>query len=184
MINIVEEHLQEIGSRFDAYKTKAFRDILSVLTEVRDSGKTVYLGGNGGSAALVSHFATDWTKGLFDINGIPLKSQVLNSNLSLLTATANDLDYESSLSRPIEFFCEPGDVVLLVSSSGRSPNILRAAEIALERGLTLVGLSGFGNSELIKKSNFGLTFDTTDYQVIEDLHAIFGHVVFKYFASM
>jgi D-sedoheptulose 7-phosphate isomerase len=177
------DHLSDLQKHFLAFGEKEFFEILGFLESIYLSGNIVYLGGNGGSASIVNHFGTDWTKGINEATGRSLRAQVLNSNSSMVTALANDLGYQYSLSKPLEYFANANDAVLLVSSSGSSPNIIAAANQARAMGLPIIALSGFGKSELVILSDFALTFETYDYQIIEDLHSIFGHLVLKHFKT-
>jgi D-sedoheptulose 7-phosphate isomerase len=183
MSNILVDHLSDLQRHFLTFEKKEFFEILGALESIYLSGRIIYLGGNGGSTAIVNHFGTDWTKGINEATGRSLRAQVLNANSSMVTALANDLGYQHSLSKPLEYFANAHDAVLLVSSSGSSPNVISAAKQARSMGLTIIGLSGFGESELVKLADFPLTFETHDYQIIEDLHSIFGHLVLKHFKT-
>jgi D-sedoheptulose 7-phosphate isomerase len=142
--------------------------------------RTVYVCGNGGSSAIASHFATDWSKGLSEKNHLyKFKTICLNDNTPLLTAIANDFSYESIFSKQIEYFGNRGDVLFLISGSGSSLNILEAAKKAKSLGVIVISISGFRGGEIKQLSDFHLNIESDDMQILEDIFSIFGHFVFK-----
>ena len=170
-INNVSFHVQELNS-LDLLKS------LGLITDAYEMGSSVFIGGNGGSATMALHFATDWSKGLYETTGKGLKAISLNSNVGINTAIANDLNYSETLSLPLELLGRKGDLLILISSSGTSVNIIKAAKTAKKMGIKVIGISGFGITPLIDCSDVGLTISSTDIQVIEDCHYIY-----KYFKS-
>lgn len=177
----VENHLNSLIANVTIYKTEEFRYACELLETCHNSGNWVFLGGNGGSQTIAEHFAIDWTKGVREITGIPLKSIVLNSSSGTLTAISNDLSYGESLAFNLMGLAKSKDVLVLISSSGKSPNILRALEAANEIGMKSILISGFGPKKLSYNPTVELNVDSKDYQVIEDVHSIFGHLILKYF---
>lgn len=130
------------------------------------AGKKVIFAGNGGSAAIASHCSVDLMKtaGLRAINF---------NEADLITCLANDYGYSEWLAKAVGFFGDPGDVLVLISSSGRSPNILRAAEIGIEVGLTVVTLSGFdADNPLRSHGQINLWVDSHSYNVVEMTHHV------------
>ena len=174
-------HLLEISNRVRDLECKELTEILAVLEKCYSENKTVFVAGNGGSATIAAHFATDWSKGVFENTGKSLKTFSLSSNFGLFSAISNDIGYQSSISYLIPQFATPGDVLFLVSSSGASSNIIEAARIGKKAGMSVLSLSGFNKSMLWDLSDHCLTIDSFDYQVIEDLHSIVGHLVLKHF---
>lgn len=138
-----------------------------------DSGKVIYIG-NGGSAAIASHMAADlWKNG-----GV---KALCFTDPALLTCLANDLGYENVYSAPAGSFVEKGDVFVAISSSGRSPNILKAAEAALKKGCVLVTLSGFGpDNPLRSMGAVNFYVPSPVYGVVETVHAALCHAVVDY----
>jgi len=174
------EYRVQLNNSFnELYKNITFLHILEQLEKCWTAENTVFLAGNGGSSSIVSHFATDWSKGLSILNNRPNRSLDLSSNLSLLTAAANDLSWEEAITFLFSKFAKKNDLLFLVSSSGESKNIVNLASFANQQGNTVIGLSGNGNSSLTKYCNYFLTCSTSDTQIIEDTHAIFGHLVLR-----
>jgi D-sedoheptulose 7-phosphate isomerase len=174
-------HLSELSKMVMTLDSPDLKCILTSLEICYEKNQSVFIFGNGGSATIAEHFATDWSKGIFQATGKSLKTFSLNSNLGVLTAISNDVSFEESLSFLLPQFIGPGDVVFLISSSGASPNIVKAAQVARSLGVQVLSLSGFGRSRLSELSDFCLSVDSRDYQLIEDLHAIVGHLVLKHF---
>lgn len=151
-----------------------------LLLAVRTQGGTVFVAGNGGSAAIADHLCCDWMKGSSTTSGIPLKVVSLVSNVPLLTAYANDTSYERALAAQLEILARPGDLVVLISSSGKSPNILQVADAAKERGIRTIGLTGFSGGGLRDRVDVSLHVTFDDYGVVEDAHQTLMHVLAQF----
>jgi len=121
---------------------------IDIMSQARTEGKRIFVMGNGGSAAMASHFVCDLGKGTVQEGKPRFKIMSLNDNVPLLTAYANDLGYETVFAEPLASLAEPGDVAIAISSSGNSPNVLRAMDVARERGLTTIGITGFEGGQL------------------------------------
>lgn len=141
----------------------AFRELCS---QVRSRGNKLIFAGNGASATISSHAATDYTQ-----HG-RLRSIAFN-DISLITAFANDYGYEQWVARALEVYADPGDLVVLISSSGNSPNIVNAAAYALDHGLQVVSFSGFSpNNPLRALGKPSFWVDSHKYNVVETIHLI------------
>jgi phosphoheptose isomerase len=142
----------------------------------------VFVAGNGGSAAIADHLCCDWTKGTHAANLVPLRTHSLVSNVALLTAVANDFGYDDAFARQLEMLGVAGDVVLLISSSGNSPNVLAAADRAKALGITTIGLTGFSGGALAARADFALHVPYANYGLVEDCHQILMHTFAQLFA--
>lgn len=163
-----------LAEYFERYRQSIFgTDVSRQLVELKDllkstnaAGKKTIIAGNGGSAAIASHCAVDFTKNA----GI----RCINFNeADLITCFANDYGYERWLEKALEFYADDGDLVILISSSGKSANMVRAAEYARRRGWMLVTFTGFGADNRLKsqgKLNFWV--DSRAYNIIEMTHQI------------
>ncbi len=137
----------------------------------------VYAVGNGGSAAIADHLCCDLTKGT-DVQGHPpIVSFSLVSNTPLYSAIANDLEFAEVFARQIDYVCRPGDVLIAVSSSGSSENIVRAARAAKAAGVTVIGLTGFSGGKLRAIADIALHVPANNYGVVEDAHQSLMHVI-------
>ena len=137
-----------------------------ILKEVKVSGKKIIVVGNGGSAAMASHVAVDLTK------AAGCRAVTFNE-ADLLTCFANDYGYENWVERALKFYADKGDVVILISSSGTSKNIVNGANWAKQNGLKIITLSGFNSENPLKKiGDINLWVDSKGYNIIEMAHHI------------
>jgi D-sedoheptulose 7-phosphate isomerase len=141
-------------------------ELKAMILNAHRSGKKTIFAGNGGSAAVASHAAVDFTK----CAGV----RAINFNESdLITCLANDYGYENWVQKAIEFYADPGDVVVLISSSGKSPNIVNAAQFARSKGLALATFTGFAaDNPLRSLGGLSLWVDSTSYNIVENTHLI------------
>ncbi len=136
----------------------------------------IYVAGNGGSASIANHLCCDVTKGA----GKGIRTHSLVANTAMLTAMANDFSYEDSISNQLLDVLRSEDVVVLISSSGSSPNIVKAAKVARAKGNTLIGLTGFNGGDLAKEASIHLHVQSKDYGVVEDVHQSIMHCIAQY----
>jgi len=152
--------------------------IVSVLMEAYDSSRMVYLFGNGGSAALASHFACDLGKGATNGSSKRFKVMAFTDNVPLMTAWANDARYEDIFAEQLVNFVQPDDIVFAISCSGNSPNVLKALRVARMAGAFTIGLTGFQGGDMKQLCDICLIIPSDNMQVIEDLHLSITHAVF------
>jgi len=151
------------------------------LLRAYEERSSVFLFGNGGSAALASHFACDLGKGTV-VNGNRGKRfrvLALTDNVPMMTAWANDRCYEDIFSEQLLNFIEPGDIAFAISGSGNSPNILRGLEVAREAGALSIGLTGFQGGRMKVLCNHCIVIPSDNMQIIEDLHLSVAHAIFS-----
>jgi D-sedoheptulose 7-phosphate isomerase len=143
------------------------------------SGNQVITLGNGGSAMTALHFVTDWGKMIYLASGRPLRARTLVDNIGLITAYSNDLSYADVFAEQLKNVAQPGDLVVAVSGSGNSENVVRAVAYANEAGCDTLGLCGFSGGRLKELARFAVWVRSDDMQLCEDLHAVFGHIVMQ-----
>ena len=160
-----------------ALDTDAIARVLCLLEQTLEAEKTVYIFGNGGSAATASHFQNDFNKGLSEHTEKKFRFQCLNDNVATLMAIANDIGYEDVFRFQLDGRLAEGDVVMAISGSGNSPNVLRAVEYAKERGNTVVGITGYGGGRLRELCDLSLHAPVNSMQMSEDIHMIFDHLM-------
>jgi D-sedoheptulose 7-phosphate isomerase len=154
--------------------------IADTLLRANESGRMVYLFGNGGSAALASHFACDLAKGTAHCNGSKrFRVLALTDNLPTLTAWANDSSYEDVFSEQLRNFVRPHDVVFAISGSGNSKNVLNALQLAREARATTVGISGYQGGEMKALCKICVVVPSDNMQIIEDVHHAMAHSIFR-----
>ena len=172
------KHLTQILSELDLSSIEKF---IGLLLSARKEGKNVYFIGNGGSAATASHFANDLAIGTRS-KKLPFKVMSLTDNSSVITAIGNDYGYEQVFVKQLEACLGSGDLLVAISASGNSPNILKAVEYTKENNGITIGLTGFDGGELKKIVDHVIHVPTVkgDYGPVEDVHMILDHVVGNY----
>ena len=152
--------------------------IVQALLEARDRGWTVFVVGNGGSAATASHMATDLMLGSGLANP-PLRVIALADNHAAITATGNDFGFDQIFSRQLRHLAKPHDLLIAVSASGNSPNVLSCVEAALELGLTTVAFAGFDGGKLATMVELLVHVPTRQgaYGPVEDVHLMVNHMI-------
>ncbi|MFH1521132.1 MAG: SIS domain-containing protein [Candidatus Micrarchaeota archaeon] len=151
--------------------------LADLLIKARDEGHFVYVFGNGDSANNATHFAADLSKGIILPGKKHLKIFSLNLNVPLMTAWANDISYENIFKEQLVDLLKPGDIVIALSGSGNSPNVLSAIEYANGVGAITVGISAMGGGKLTKLTKHSIIAKTDNMEIAEDIHWIIGHLV-------
>jgi D-sedoheptulose 7-phosphate isomerase len=162
-----------------AVNLDAVERIYQILRGARDRGSTVYIAGNGGSAATAAHWVNDLGKGAKESRRAPLRVMSLSDNISWLTALANDEGYERVFAGQLENFAKPRDVLIVMSASGNSPNLLRAVELGRARKLVTIGFLGFDGGALKNMVDEVLLLPTRKgaYGLVESGHDLFCHIL-------
>ena len=174
----VESYFQEIAQLISRLPYGAIEGIVATLRQASEEGRTIFVFGNGGSAATASHFVCDLAKGT--IHGDRrLKVMALNDNVPLLTAWANDFGYEHVFSGQLKNFIQAGDVAVAISGSGRSRNIVEGLKAARAAGAITVGIAGFDGGEMPALCDVCAIVPSENYQLIEDMHHAIAHCVFS-----
>ncbi len=157
-----------------------FRNVCRELAEVYRLRRTVWVCGNGGSASISDHFSCDHLKGVSTNTALRPRVLSLSSNAALLTAIANDLSFDRIFDFQLASVAQSGDVLIAVSSSGNSPNIIRAIHVAKSLGLRTIGFVGFDGGELLKIADHALHVRVGNYGVVEDVHQSLMHALAQF----
>jgi len=154
------------------------------VRETYHADRQIFTIGNGGSAAVAVHFAADFGKNIAAGGGSSAtrhrkhpRIMTLCANSSALTALGNDCGYDETFSGQLRNFLNPGDLLIAVSSSGNSPNIVKGVEFAQANGGKVIGMSGFDGGQLKQLADISLHVPVKVYEVVEDMHAIFCHAI-------
>jgi len=185
------EPFDNAGAYFQAYAANSARagstielaavsEAAGILLDAYQCGARVFSCGNGGSAAIANHLQCDHVKGVRTKTDLVPRVVSLSTNIELITAIANDLAYEEVFTYQLESQAGPGDVLIAISSSGRSPNIVRALAWARDHGLRTIALTGFGGGEARLLADVTIHVDGGNYGLIEDLHQAVMHALAQY----
>jgi D-sedoheptulose 7-phosphate isomerase len=178
--SFVDDYYERFVQALREFDRAPLTPICETLERVRDAGGTVWVAGNGGSAAIADHTVCDTTKGTH-VDGVsPLHSVSLSANGPMLTALANDLSYEEVFRQQLVYYLGPKDAVLLVSSSGNSPNVVAACRYAKEQGVPTIAFVGFEGGELRRLADHSIWIPVNNYGIAEDAHQSLMHVLTQY----
>ena len=155
---------------------KAAKLILSTIKKK----KTIYVCGNGGSAAIANHYVCDFLKFFRQKTKYMPKIISLSNSIETITAIANDIDYNKIFSYQAESLCEKNDLIIIISSSGKSKNIIEIIKTAKKKGIKILGFSGFKGGYLKKNSDISVHIAAENYGISEDSHHILMHVLLQY----
>jgi D-sedoheptulose 7-phosphate isomerase len=179
----VDDYYLKFAETIRDFDKTSMPDVLETFTRVGDAGGTVWVAGNGGSAAISDHTVCDVTKGTHADGMPPFKAVSLASNGPMLTALANDYSYDEVFSRQLEYYLKPEDAVLLVSSSGNSPNVVKACEYANAKGVPTIAFTGFSGGKLKELARISVWVPIDNYGITEDIHQSLIHSITQYISK-
>jgi phosphoheptose isomerase len=156
------------------------REVLAVFDRVIAQGGIVWVAGNGGSAAIANHTVCDCSKGTHVEGHPPFRTVSLASNVEMLTAIGNDISYDAVFSEPLKYYLTDKDALLVVSSSGNSPNVVKACEYANARGVPTVAFVGFKGGKLKDIATHVVHIAVDNYGIVEDTHQSLIHALTQY----
>ena len=157
----------------------AFQKGIDMIRFAFEKGKKIITCGNGGSASTASHYITDWNKMVNIATGRKFRGVSLCDNVGLITAYGNDLSYSDIFSGQIDALMDEGDLLVAVSGSGNSPNVLKAIEAARLAGGVILGVVGYDGGKMMPLCDHSVWVKSFDMQLCEDVHLMFGHMVMK-----
>lgn len=169
----VEQHLRVLNE----IQVEAFDRAQSLIVEKLETQKPIFIIGNGGSSATASHFAVDWQKGAQQYLNFYPNVLCLSDNVPLITAIANDIAYTEIFTHQLSNRDSRNGLLVAISGSGMSENIISAMRKSVELGLQSVALTGFDGGEVGKIASIHCNVASTDIKVVEDVHLIFGHSI-------
>lgn len=179
-----ERYLTRLIALLTTQDRAAIDAAVAAIAQAWQDGRQIIVFGNGGSAITSLHFVTDCAKSISMKSGKPFLGRTLVDNMGLLTAYANDVSYADIFCEQLKVVLRPGDVVLAISGSGNSENVIRAIEYANTAGAHTIGLCGYRGGRLKGLCKQVIWADIDDMQLSEDLHAIFGHIVMQSLCGM
>ena len=179
----VENYLERLMHILDNIDSKVIGDIVDLLEKSIVNKSRIYIIGNGGSSATASHMVNDLGAGLRRRDIVNFDVVSLADNSPVVTAIANDIGYENIFFMQMKGLINPSDIVIAISCSGDSPNIIKAVEYARTLGSKIIGVTGFGGGQLKSISDVSFHIDVPDneYGLVEDAHMILDHIIYSYY---
>lgn len=179
-----KDYLADLKNVLDRLPLAELDKVVAAIESAHAAGQQIFVIGNGGSAATASHMMNDLNKGTLGHKGDApwkrFKVIALTDNVSLMTAWANDTNYNAVFSEPLKNLANRGDVLIAISASGNSPNIIAAVEVAKQLGLTVLGLGGFTGGKLAQLADVCFVVPSNGYGPVEDVHMILDHILTGY----
>jgi D-sedoheptulose 7-phosphate isomerase len=179
----VADYLARLGRSLEGISREDIAELGEILYRAYHLGSSVFIVGNGGSASTASHMAADLAKNTIGPHMRRFRVMSLNDNIALVTALANDDGYENVFREQLVNLIQPGDVLIAISASGNSANILGAVEYAAARGSQTIGLLGFEGGRAMELVDKAVLVRSSDYGVIEDAHLVLNHILVEHFKA-
>jgi phosphoheptose isomerase len=174
------DYLEEMAAAWQTIDSAGFDRAAEILTDAYLRRAAVFACGNGGSASIANHLVCDHTKGVRTKTDLLPRVVSLSNNVELLTAIANDVAFEDVFAYQLQSHASPGDVLVAISSSGRSANIVRALTWARDNGLSTIAITGFEGGQARSLADAAVHFDCANYGIVEDLHQAVMHALAQY----
>jgi len=177
-MSYISSYLDQLSQILQSLDQAQIAQIIRVLRQARAEGRRIYTMGNGGSAATASHLANDLLKSTV-IEGQPRMRVIsLADSIPVMLAYANDDGYETIFSQQLDALAEPGDLLIAISGSGRSPNIIQALDLARQRGMTTIGLTARDGGDMVARCDICLVAPCQLMEQIEDVHMVLSHLIY------
>lgn len=184
----ITEYIQLEREVLNKLDVNALNEAMQLIEEAYKARKKVYIFGNGGSSATAAHYQNDFNKGLSETLETKFEFVCLNNDTATLMAIANDIGFEEVFRYQLQGRIREGDLVIAISGSGNSKNIINAVEYAKQQGNKIIGLTGIKGGKLMQMADVSLHVPVNSMQVTEDVHMIFDHlmvsVFYKYLCGM
>ncbi|NRB19363.1 MAG: SIS domain-containing protein [Rhodobacteraceae bacterium] len=174
------EYFNQLSAAAQACDLTALDKISALVKTTIDNGNFIYICGNGGSAGIANHSLCDFLKCVRTDTNLRPRVMSLAAHTEMNSALANDISYDEVFAYQLTSMGRPGDLLWTVSSSGDSPNVVRALEVARENGLTSVSFTGFSGGRSRKLADLNAHVDAQNYGVVEDIHMSFIHIITQY----
>lgn len=183
MKSIISDYLTQLQAVLANLDQNEIVAVADVLKNARNSGNQIFIFGNGGSGSTATHFACDINKGVSYNREQRFKVICLNDNIPTLLAYSNDVGYDVVFAEQLKNFVKEGDVVIGISGSGNSVNVLKAMEVAKSQHAIIVGITGFNGGKLKQIADYSVNANVNDMQLSEDVHMAWVHIMMKCFEN-
>ena len=181
--NIIRDYQKSLTKALSDHDWADVEQLINALATCWRDGRKVFICGNGGSAANAIHLANDFLFGIDKPAGRGLRVSSLPANSAVLTCLANDVSFDEIFSQQLVALADRGDVLIVLSGSGNSPNIIRALEKGRELNLTTFAILGFSGGKCLKLADVPIHFPVDDMQIAEDLQMIVGHMAMQWLCA-
>lgn len=178
-ISQISEYFAREKQVLDAINKEDLSTVMNLLEQARMDGRQVFVMGNGGSAATASHYCCDFNKGISFGKDKRYKMICLSDNVPTMMAISNDISYTDIFVEPLQNFYNEGDVVLGISGSGNSENVVRALQWAKEHGAVTIAFTGYSGGKCLQIADYNVHIPVDDMQITEDLHMVLDHCMMK-----
>ncbi|MBQ3823419.1 MAG: SIS domain-containing protein, partial [Thermoguttaceae bacterium] len=175
--DFLTKYAQQVASDLLRTKFDVLARIAGLILETKRTGKRIYTAGNGGSAATASHMCNDLMKGARVHGRVGFRAVCLNDSTPIVTCLANDFAYEDIYSIQLQTYADPGDLLIVFSGSGNSPNIVKGLQTARQMGLTTVGFGGRDGGKMKNFCDEILIAPTNSMEQLEDMHMLYEHAI-------
>lgn len=172
----INSYIINLLETIKSIKVEEIEKVIQIIVNTRNTEKTIFLLGNGGSASTASHIASDINKGMRNEKQI-FRAIALTDNMATIMAYANDMSYEDVFIEQLKNFIKPNDVVIALSGSGNSKNVIKAVEYANKQDAITIGLTGYDGGVLKKISKYSINANVDDMEMSEDIHLIVFHII-------
>ena len=180
----IRKYIEMEKMALDLLEADAVSMVMNVLENARLTGKRVFICGNGGSASTASHLECDFNKGISYDQEVKYDIECLSDNVPMMMAIANDIGYDEIFVVPLRNKLKKGDVVIGISGSGNSTNVVKALEFANELGADTIAMTGYSGGKLKEIAKYNIHVDVNNMQIVEDVHLILNHMMMFILSSM
>ena len=174
-----QDYITRLSAVLAALDRAQVDNAVNVIAEAWRAGRQVITLGNGGSSMTALHFVNDWNKSIFMASGKPFRGRSLVDNMGLVMSYGNDVSFQDIFVEQLKNLLQAGDLVIAISGSGNSENVIRAVRYANEHDAVTLGLCGYRGGKLKELAQHVVWANVDDMQLSEDVHAIFGHIVMQ-----
>lgn len=178
-VGTTEKYFSKFGELLERIDVAQLDHAVEVVATAWEKGAQIITLGNGGSSMTALHYITDWNKSIFIKTGKKFMGRTLVDNVGLLMAYGNDISFADLFVEQLKNVMREGDLVVAISGSGNSENVIRAVEYANQNGGITLGLCGYSGGRLKNLAQHVIWINVNDMQLCEDLHAMFGHIVMQ-----
>lgn len=180
----IKEYIEMEKAVLDSLSGEKINEVMNVLENARLKGKRVFICGNGGSASTASHMECDFNKGISYEQSIKYDIECLSDNVAMMMAIANDIGYEDIFVVPLKNKLKVGDILIGISGSGNSENVVKAFEYANGLGADTIALTGYRGGRLKELAKYNIHVNIDNMQIVEDVHLILNHMMMFILSGM